>query len=76
MKHESRYSPPVRYESRGLRLHPALWELIDEEARSVKLKTTDFLRRKIEDAFAFDPDVQKSDTVVPNKHTGRKLVIG
>lgn len=76
MKNKSRFAAPIRYESRGLRLHPALWEQIDNEARSVKLKTTDFLRRKIEDAFLFDPDVQESHTDVAVPHTGRKLVIG
>lgn len=43
-------------ESRGLRLHPALWEAIEREAKQVKLRPTDYLRRRIEDFFSFDPD--------------------
>jgi len=44
-------------ESRGLRLHPALWNAIEREAKLAKLRPTDYLRRRIEDAFSFDPDV-------------------
>lgn len=57
----------VATKSRGLRLHPALWEQITREAKSVRLKPSDYLRRRIEDAFDFDPDVPNKHDSVPNK---------
>ena len=48
-----------RMESKGVRLHPALWEQIEREAKRARLKSTDYLRRRIEDAFEFDPDGHK-----------------
>lgn len=52
----------VRMESKGIRLHPKLWERIEREARSLRLKPSDYLRRKIEDAFIFDSEVQNMPT--------------
>lgn len=47
----------------SIRLHPVLKQSIEREARKLRLKPSDFLRRRIEDAFAFDPDDRKwSDT--------------
>lgn len=51
--------------SRGLRLHPNLWRHIDREAKSLRLKPTDYLRRRVEDAFGFDPDVPNWGEIVP-----------
>lgn len=47
----------IRLKSRGIRLHPALWSRIDREAKSLRIRPTDYLRRKVEDCFHFDPDV-------------------
>lgn len=49
----------------GVRLYPALWARIHREAKAAKLRPGDFLRRRIESAFDFDPEVQE---ILENEH--------
>jgi hypothetical protein len=53
------------------RVHPELRERIWREARAVRLRPTDYLRRRVEDAFGFDPDVCDSLERAPTSLTWR-----
>lgn len=65
-----RNNESVRMEARGVRLHPALWERIDQAAKVVRLRPTDYLRRVIEDALSFDRDVPNQNNDVPTRNAG------
>lgn len=67
--HHDVHMQTTTLQSRGVRLHPKLWARIEREAKSLRLKPTDYLRRKVEDAFSFDPEVQDMHDAAPQKHT-------
>lgn len=46
-------------EARGVRLHPELWELIEEAARSHKMTANAYLALRLSTLFDFDPEVHK-----------------
>ena len=45
--------------SRGVRLHPALWEQIEHQAHRERRTPTDYLRLQIESLFRFDHEVHE-----------------
>ena len=46
-------------EAHSVRLDPELWQIVVRDARRLRLAPSDYLRRRIEDAFSFTPEVYK-----------------
>ena len=54
--------PTLRYKARGIRLTPALWEAIDDEADELGMTSGELLRRRLSKLFHLDDDVQNSNS--------------
>lgn len=65
--HVKSTKPTPLLEAHTVRLDPELWAVVVRDARRLRLAPSDYLRRRIEDAFSFTPEVYKMNRLDPDE---------
>jgi metal-responsive CopG/Arc/MetJ family transcriptional regulator len=60
-------------EAKGIRLPASLWEMVDAEARKLRMSRSEYVQRLLASSVDWEPKMQKSDANTTKSHTNRMV---